>query len=485
MPYPSARLLALLLSAALASLSGCSRPVSQRPNILLLTIDTLRADHLSSYGYPRATSPVIDRLAAEGVRFEQTAVQWPKTAPSFASIFTASYPKDNGIVRKVGVSLPLEFRMLAEELQAQGYATYAVVSNGAVASEFNFNQGFDTYIETWKLSPPGPDVDPTGAEMVTQLARLAIGDHDPERPYFLWVHYLDPHFPYTAPEPWTNRFDQDEHFDPAEKIEIRYDREVRQMTGIGADQVLDEREELAFYLARYDAEILYADTHIGKLLESLEGRQLMEKTLTVVTSDHGESLGEHEYFFDHGRFGFQTCLRVPLIFHYPGVLEPRVDSDPVELLHLAPTLLEAAGVALEQGTWIQGRSLMPRLLGHESAPPAPAYAFSEAGYAIERKWQRIVRDRRYKLIYARAGDEQRWIAGPGNPMALYDLETDPGESKNLLHELPEEAERLQRALHGLWSAPRFDVLVDDEETTEQLEMEEETRRQLKALGYLQ
>ncbi len=157
-------------------------------NILLLTVDTLRADHLSSYGYPRQTSPVMDRLAAEGVRFDQVAVQWPKTGPSFASIFTATYPKDNGIVRRVGKPLPQRFLMLAEILRDRGYTTHAVVSNGAVASDFNFNQGFETFIETWKLAEEDGAEEPNGAAVVNDLARTVIERLDRSRPYFLWIH---------------------------------------------------------------------------------------------------------------------------------------------------------------------------------------------------------------------------------------------------------------------------------------------------------
>ena len=179
---------------------GCSPSSSEvQPNILLVTVDTLRADHLSSYGYPRATSPNIDKLAANGIRFDRPVVQWPKTGPSFASILTSTYPKDNGIVRKIGIRLPDRFRMLAEILQRQGYATHAVVANGALASDFNFDQGFDSYLETWKIDASTGD-DPNGAEAVTRKAETVINTLDPAKPFFLWVHYLDPHFPYTPPD---------------------------------------------------------------------------------------------------------------------------------------------------------------------------------------------------------------------------------------------------------------------------------------------
>jgi arylsulfatase A-like enzyme len=297
-----------VLVAALAcgprSATPRSRPLPvERSNILLITIDTLRADHLSSYGYPRSTSPVLDRVAGEGIRYDQAIVQWPKTGPSFASLFTATYGKDNGMVRQVGVPLSCRFRMLAEVLAEQGYGTHAVVANGALAREFHFDQGFETYVETWKL-PVEEDRDPNGATAVTNLAIGVLDRIDRSRPFFLWVHYLDPHFPYAAPLPWRDRFQGDAHYDESTKVHVFADKPTNQMYGIGRDQVLDGRDDLAFYVARYDAEIAYADEQIGRLLQEVAVRGLDRATLTVVTSDHGESLAEHHYHFDHGRFAF-------------------------------------------------------------------------------------------------------------------------------------------------------------------------------------
>jgi arylsulfatase A-like enzyme len=458
-------------------------PLPAGSNILLITVDTLRADHLGSYGYARDTSPVLDRLAAEGVRFDQPVVQWPKTGPSFASIFTATYPKDNRIVRRIGQPLPCRFRMLAEELAAAGYQTHAVVANAAVASDFYFDQGFDTYLEAWEVAQG--DLDPIGAEAITRLA-IGLLEQIEGRPapWFLWVHYVDPHFPYTPPGPWTDRFQGDEHFDPAVKVPLS-DRPQQQMLGIGPDRVLAGRDELAFYVARYDAEIAYNDHWIGELLAAAATRGLLARTLTVVTSDHGESLGEHGYYFDHGRFGFETCLRVPLVFHYPGVLAPRVETAPIELLHLAPTLLEMAGVELEEGTWMQGHSLLPRLRG--AAPDgAAAPAFAEAGWEAHDKWQKVVRDERYKLIYAQTRPEQQWIGGPGVRFTLYDLGADPGETRNVADEHPEITEALKRDLATWNGAERFPVAVEPAAAAcaEEREMTEETARVLKALGYL-
>lgn len=447
---------------------------------MLLTIDTLRADHLSAYGYPRQTSPNLDRLAAEGVLFERAAVQWPKTGPSFASMLTATYPRDNGIVRRVGVPVPAEMRLLAEELNDAGYATYAVVANGAVASEFGFDQGFEHFIEAWLTTPLLEGLDPTQAGQVTQLAVDLMQEHhagpeDP-RPYFLWVHYLDPHFPYEPPQAYRDRFQDDEHFDGSVKIDVDPNRPMRQMVGIGADQVLDDREDLGFYIARYDAEIAYADAEIGQLIDHLESVGSRHDTLTVISSDHGESLGDHYYYFDHGRFAYQTCLRVPFIVHYPEHLVPRVDPEPVELLHLMPTLLEIAGVELEDGAWEQGSSLLPRLL---SGPGEKAsLAFSEAGTAINDNWQKSVQDRRFKLVLAPAGQASKWY--PGKRVTLYDLESDPDETRDASADHPQARERLSLELRQwLRSTNSKDIGQRPEE-----QMDPTTRRQLEALGYL-
>lgn len=451
-------------------------------NLLLITVDTLRADHLSCYGYPRKTSPIIDQLAAEGVRFDQPAVQWPKTGPSFASIFTATYPKDNQIVRQVGKPVPLEFRMLAEVLKDHGYTTHAVVANGALGSEFNYHQGFDTYVETWKLPDAGDRGKNNPAARITELARSIADEIDRSRPYFLWVHYIDPHFPYAPPEEWEDRFIDDPWYKTGRKISISPKKRRKQLRGIGYGQVLDGRDELGFYIARYDAEIAYVDSQIGILLDALRQGDRLTNTLTVFTSDHGESLGEHQYYFGHGRFGYQPGLWVPLIFHFPGVLAPRVDPDPVELLHLAPTLLDVAGVPVHGGWWMQGRSLLPRLLGTATAPDQTHYAYSEAGVATGRQWLRVVRDQRFKLIYVPKKTGPR--ATGDRRIVLYDLENDPGETVNLAEQLPETASRLEQALTRWWNEPAFEVRVDPASAQEQRPMDQETREQLKALGYL-
>jgi len=484
--------LALACRQRPAPLAAPSLPAGS--NVVLITVDTLRADHLSSYGYGRQTSPAIDRLAAEGVRFDQASSQWPKTTPSFASMFTSSYAKDNGIVRKVGLPLPCRFETVAEALKRQGYGTYAVVSNGAVGSDFYFDQGFDTFIQSWKLPHGEGGADPNRAEAVTRLATGVADRIDRRKPFFLWVHYIDPHWPYSPPPPFRDRFQGDRLADPAVEIPVAKGKARQEMMGIGEGQVVDGHRDLAFYVARYDAEIAYTDTEIGRLLAALRAKGLMGRTLTVLTADHGESLGDHHYFFDHGRFGFQSCLRVPLVVHYPGVLKPRVDRDPVELLDLAPTFVETAGARLAGRRWKQGTSLAARLRGlpqpqeapAKATPPHPGLAYSEAGYELDDHWMKIVRDRRFKLIYAQMLPDQRWTGGDGVRFVLYDLERDPGETHNAAAEHPEDLERLKRALWRWDRAPRFDLATQPPSAACQGErrMDPETEKLLHSLGYL-
>jgi arylsulfatase A-like enzyme len=463
-----------------AAEAGADRK-GRRPNLLLITVDTLRADHLSAWGYPRATSPRIDRLASEGVRFAAAQVQWPKTGPSFASMFTSTYPKDNHNVRQIGIPLPCDFTTVAELLQRGGYQTRAVVANGALAREFNFDQGFDAYVEAWK--EPHPDGgDPIRAENVTRLAIVAAESLDGERPWFLWVHYIDPHFPYEAPQPWRGRFQNDEVFQrDARRIRL-LDKHSNQMGGIGRRQTIGHQDRLAFYVARYDAEIAYADEQIGELLDRLAADGRMADTMTAFTSDHGESLGEHHYFFDHGRFAFQTCLHVPFVLHWPGRIEPKVERDPVELLDLGPTLLETAGLLTPGRGFAQGTSLWPVLRG--DARPDSA-VFAEGGTATRGNWIKTAREGRFKVHHTRMGGEQRWIGGSGVDLVLYDLEADPGETINVAGKHPEIAERLKRQLWRWWNEPEFDVHTDDQlECGAGRAVEGDTTEQLRALGYL-
>ena len=484
------RAVSILVAAFTISGLACRPAEGPEPsNILLITIDTLRADHLSSYGYARATSPTLDRLASEGIRFETASVQWPKTGPSIASMMTATYPKDNGIVRRVGTHLPPEFRLLAEELRHLGYQTAAVVANATLGRAFRFDQGFDHFVEMWKLADPDRGGENTHAGVVRAEAIELARTFERDRPFFLWLHFIDPHTPYAPPEGWRDAFQDDGLFPDRSKLEIPVDEENRrsQLGALGAARLLEDRRDLGFYLARYDAEIRYVDAQVGLLLDELGEMGLLRRTLTAVTSDHGEALGEHRYFFGHGRLGLENGLHVPLIFHYPGVLTPRVEKRVTEVLDLAPTLLEFAGAELHEGQWMQGRSLASGLRsGSFDDRGEPRYAFSEAGVEKRGSWQKIVRGRRFKLIHAPSEDTQEWLGGRGNEFVLYDLESDPAEEVDVSERFGERADVLRRALARWYRAESFEVRVDsgDGDASEVAPMDDQTRKQLEALGYL-
>ncbi|GMU65728.1 MAG: hypothetical protein AMXMBFR36_20020 [Acidobacteriota bacterium] len=455
----------------------------ERPDILLLTVDTQRADRLSAWGNPRPTSPILDRMATEGVRFAAARVHRPKTTASFTSIFTSSYCSDH-LVRKIGedsASCNLDF--LAEELRALGYQTHAVVANAALAREFRFDQGFETYIETWKVTPKTAGLDPTGATAVTDLAVDLLGTLKDDRPYFLWVHYVDPHEPYSPAGPYRDLYQDDEHAGPPVEVPISDGNHRHSFGSISRKQLVDERTDLPFYVSRYDAEVRYADQEIDRLLAALRRRGDYDRMLTVMTSDHGESLGEHNYWFDHGMFAFQTCLHVPLIVRYPGVLAPRADADPVALIDLAPTILELAGRRLRDGGWRRGRSLVARMRGEASG--ADTITFSEAGYSYSGNWVHAAVDRRFALHHLLGyNDGKRVAKREGAKYALFDLVDDPGETVDVSDRFPEDFERLKRALDEWEALEPLPLTRGNEDCGDAVSAEAETLKQLKALGYV-
>jgi len=441
-----------------------------RPNLVLVTVDTLRADHLGSYGYARDTSPELDALARDGVRFEQAVVQWPKTTPSLASLHTGVYPSTSGVTRHTQQAVPPRFATLAERLADAGYATAAVVTNGNLARAYGFDQGFDSYVESWRAATAD---DPERAAHVTDAALAWLDAHDEGRPFFLWVHYVDPHAFYEPPAPFDRMFVADAHYDPAWRAPLE-PRAAEDIGGIPARARLGAHDQVAYYVALYDGEIRYTDQEIGRLLRRLRGPGLGSRTAIVFSADHGESLGEHEYYFEHGRLPYDDCVRVPLIVRLPGGEGGgRVVDRPVELLDLLPTLLGLAGVPVPPEA--EGRSLAPLLAG-ESDPDRPPVAFTESGYTDT--WQRAVRDERWKLV---------WMPDPADrglvdaaEWSLYDLAADPGEIRNVASEHPDEIGRLRAALEAWIQRPQASTVTATRAPT----IDRATEERLRKLGYV-
>jgi tetratricopeptide (TPR) repeat protein len=348
-------------------------------NVLLITLDTTRADRLGAYGCRTARTPNLDRLAAEGVLFENAHSSVPLTLPSHSALFTGRYPIANQVRNNGNYFLPEGEVTLAELLRDRGYDTRAVVAAFVLLSKFGVNQGFTVYddsldthemIRNYKSEIP--------AELVHEKFSSWLGAND-GRPFLYWVHFYDPHTPYRPPEEFARRFPPGS-------------------------------------LGQYDAEIAYMDLWVGRVLGSLRERGLLEHTLVVVAGDHGEAFGEHGEQ-GHGIFCYEEALRVPLIVHAPGRFKPRRVAARVGLVDVMPTILEALGVKPPPA--VQGRSLVP-LLGGRAEKEEPAYYFESLYGLEEMNWAPLTGLLRRNYKYVSLPEAE-----------LYDLAADPGEKQNL------------------------------------------------------
>ena len=381
------------LLALVALLGGCSGAASARAgraatNVILITIDTVRADHLGCYGAASVQTPVLDGLARDGIVFERAISQVPLTWPSHAAILTGTYPFQNGVQDFTGQPLDERFRSVAQVFQEQGYATGAVVSSFVLDRSWGLARGFDFYddafsVEAFQQKEIGL-VDRTARESVTRALRWLDRDWKhkiPRQPFFFWLHLYDPHSPYDPPEPFRTQY----------------------------------RGNL------YGGEIAYADHELGRLLAWLKQNRLYDRSLIVFLSDHGESLGDHGEK-EHGFFVYNSTLHIPLIVKPPagsGVRLGRV-TRPVETIAIAPTLVRFAG-GENPGT----KSRMERqfqsadLLGNDAGRAGAAY--SESFYSFSSFG--------WSPLHALETSRYHYIEAP--VPELYDLAADPQEKNNL------------------------------------------------------
>ncbi len=423
---------AALVFGSFAWWAGCrGEQVSLAPqppsNVLLITLDTLRADRLGSYGYADAQTPHLDALAARGLRFEQATSVMPLTLPAHSSLMTGTYPAYHGVRDNGGFYLGDEARTLAEILRDAGYRTGGFVGAFVLDSRWGIAQGFDRFFDDFDLTEfddaMGMDAIQRPASIVADQALDWLQDGDP-RPYFAWIHFYDPHTPYEAPEPFRSRF-------PA--------------TRSGA----------------YDAEIAWTDSQVGRVLDALAASDLLADTLVVVASDHGELLGEHGEI-THGFFIYDAAVRIPLILAGRGIPEGEVAGQ-VRIIDVLPTVLARLGLEVPED--VQGVDLMPlatgerlRLVAHaESWFPRYHYGWSEL---------QSIQDGRYKFIKAPRRE-------------LYDLSADPGEQVNLVDSQSDLAERMEGALESLLAEVSSDAATRGPQP-----VDAETAERLQALGYL-
>ncbi len=426
---------------ALATLQAAAQtPAKPALNVVLITIDTLRADHVGCYGYKRIKTPNIDALAADGVRFERAFAVVPVTLPSHTSILTGTYPMFSGIHDFSGNKLSPLQPTLATVLKQAGYQTGAVIGAAVLDSRFGLNQGFDFYYDHFDFSRldesnleemerPGNVV----ADVTLDWLETDWLAKNSQKKFFLWMHLYDPHFPYRPPEP--------------------YSRE---------------------YAAQpYDGAIAFADEQVGRLLRFLKEKGIYQNTVIVFCGDHGESLGEHGEK-THGFFIYNATMQVPLIIRLPEnrlpeQAAPRTIADPVSLVDLMPTVLGAVG--LEIPSQVQGRSLLPQLRGerdHDDQAARDRVLYGETFLPrIHFNWSELRGSENTKYHFIDAPRPE-----------LYDLAKDPGEVHNLFTEKKAVAEEMHAKLVGMihdYSAGK--------ELAEKTSLDPALMERLKALGY--
>ncbi len=370
-----------------------------KPSVILITIDTLRADHVGCYGAQTVKTPTLDALAHDGVVFERAISQVPLTWPSHAVILTGTYPFQNGVQDFTGQPLAQQFRSVAQAFKQAGYATGAVVSAFVLDRSWGLARGFDFYddafsAETFQQKDIGL-VDRRAGESVAHA--IAWLKKTPRRPFFLWLHLYDPHSPYDPPEPY--------------------------------------RSEYSSHL--YDGEIAYADHELGNLMAWLRQNHLYDSSLIVALSDHGESLGEHGED-EHGFFLYNATVRVPLIVKPPagsGIPSAR-RPEPVETVAVAPTLLQLA--RMEDSTDAIHAQFQSHAL-FEASQPAKGPAYSETFYPFSSFG--------WSALHALESERFHFIEAP--KPELYDLENDPGETLNIVAEQPATVAVLREKMQAL------------------------------------
>jgi len=362
-------------------------------NVLLVTIDTLRADHVGAYGSAGTLTPTIDQFAKEGLHFERAYAHVPLTLPSHTSLLTARYPTRNG-VHDDGTFLGGTSPTLAGRLKREGYRTAAFVGSSVLDARFGLGRGFDLYDDRMPARGSEPQLAQRNAEQVLEPAYKWIVGLGSGRPWFAWVHLYDPHEPYAPPEPFRTRYASEP----------------------------------------YDGEIAYTDAALGTFVTQLRRANALTNTLVVIASDHGESLGEHGERA-HGLFAYDATLRVPLVIWAPPRLRPGVFGETMRLVDVGPTMLDLLGVPPLAG--VDGRSVRPFVSGEQPFDNAASYFEApHANPALRSSpLTGLVRDR-VKLIELPIPE-------------LYDLASDPGEQRNLYAQQRERARDLETQLHEI------------------------------------
>ncbi len=461
MPRTFTCLIALLFLAC--QHPAARAPADQRANLILITVDTLRRDHVGIYGYSRPTTPHIDHFARSSLVFDDAIAVYSQTAPAHASLFTGMDPIVHGLLHN-GAHLRPGVPTLASMLSAAGYQSAAFVSGFSLAnSHTGLGRGFGLYDDNFDSSS-GDSRDPAPERRAADTVQQAL--HWLERrahpPFFLFVHLFDPHYPYDAPQPFLKRMQHE-----AEFYRFPVHADLSRLRSGGA-----RSGELAEYGRRYDAEVAYADEQLDKLFAALEERHLFEHSFVVLLADHGETLDERPWVLDHGGRVTEEQIRIPLVVRPPGGAKGRV-SGAVHQLDVFPTLLAAAGLTVPKN--LPGRSLL-------RAPATQRLLISHA-WSLPQRRPGTKASLAPGLITALRAWPWKLVQYPKNPSTgaayteLYDLEHDPTEQRNLARERPKVTQLLKQELQKTRSAAAQHDMPPAEEPPASV------REALRSLGY--
>jgi arylsulfatase A-like enzyme len=444
-----------------------------RPNIILISIDTLRADHLGCYGYERPTSPMIDRFAKQAVKFNSTYSQSSWTLPSHMSIMTSQYPH----IHKIETgrhSLADSKTTIAEVLSKAGYKTQAFISWVYVSKKYGFDHGFDQFVE---LLPPAHRVDSSThwsikAQSVTDNALSWLNKEHTE-PFFLFLHYFDPHIDYEPPAPYDTMFDQSYKGNAKGTFEWLH----TYISGVHKEPKQIGKRDLQYITALYDGEIRYTDKHIGRLLEGIDNSLGLKNCLVILTSDHGEELNDHGSMEGHQWTLYQEVIHVPLLIRFPSKRHASMAvSSPVELIDIAPTILDYLQIPLPED--FQGKSLMGLMENPEIyTSDRPVFAETKR-HTIK---QSIIRHP-YKLIHTSPLTKgKNGMPVPEN-FEFYDIQKDPREQNNILTKSPLVATELAVELRSwMTSSPR---LPNDQSKPAEVQLSPKEIERLRSVGYV-
>ena len=436
-------------------LVGCSATPEESAdwNVLLVVVDTLRADHLGAYGYGRPTSPAIDAFAAQSLVVEHAYAQSPWTKPSVASILTSLYSSQHRVqAESTGNRLDADIVTLPELLWVAGYRTAAFSKNPHIQKATGFGQGFEAFEARtgWKRSDNA---------WITSRAVAFLSNEAAGRPFFLYLHYLDPHEPFRPPPGIRAEVTSGLHTD-RDAVRGGEFTPLLDHDNLDYPAVDFSEQDVAYLSALYDGEIMAIDREIATLLEALERAGQSERTLVLITSDHGDALDEHGRF-GHGYDLYDEVLRIPFILHVPGSQARRERETVVRQIDIAPTVLDLLGLAVPDA--FEGRSIAPLVRGETLGE---AHAVAETFFRGQRR--RSVRGAHWKLL----------VDDASGAVELYDVRADAQEQRDLSAARPDVARSLQTLLDaetgGAGAAPTGSVG----------EVDPELEAALRELGYL-